>query len=149
MGWTSDLLVGLAEHLDAADVGTWRPTGAYLAGEIGITIRGIPQTPDQLITMAPYPLDGDEFRGMADHAVAIQFRVRGTQDPRSADDTADAVFELLDSIGTHGQVDLNGVKVVDMWRQSYTSLGQDTNGRWERSENYYLNVMRPTAHKTD
>ena len=146
MGWTSDLLTGLAVHLAAAGVGTWRPTGAYTPGETGITIRGIPQTPDRLITLAPYPLDGGEHRGMADHDSALQIRVRGTQDPRVCEDLADAVFDLLDSCG---RLTLGGIPVVDMWRQSYTSLGADGNGRWERSENYYLNAMRPTANKTD
>jgi hypothetical protein len=149
VGWTSDLLTGLAEHLTAAGVGTWRPSGAYTAAETAIVIRGIPQTPDKLITLAPYPLDGGEHRGMADHDSALQVRVRGTTDPRVAEDLADAVFTALDSLGSNGPVDLGGVKVVDMWRQSYTSLGTDTSGRWERSENFYLAAMRPTPNKTD
>jgi hypothetical protein len=149
MGWTTDLLTGLAEHLAAAGVGTWRASGAYTAAETGIVIRGIPQTPDRLITLAPYPLDGGGHRGMADHDTALQIRLRGTEDPRVCDDLADAVFTALDSIGSAGPVDLGGVKVVDMWRQSYTSLGVDGNGRWERSENYYALAMRPTANKTD
>jgi hypothetical protein len=150
VGWTTDLLTGLAVHLAAAELGTWRPTGAYTAAETGIVIRGIPQTPDRLITLAPYPLDGGEHRGMADHDSALQIRVRGTTDPRVCEDLADAIFDLLDSTGSdRSQLDLGGIKVIDMWRQSYTSLGVDTNGRWERSENYYLAAMRPTANKTD
>jgi hypothetical protein len=149
VGWTSDLLTGLAVHLAAAAVGTWRPTGAYTAAETGIVIRGIPQTPDRLITLAPYPLDGGEHRGMADHDTAVQIRIRAGTDPRTCDDLADAVFELLDSLGSDGPVNLGGIPVLDMWRQSYTSLGVDTNGRWERSENFYLLAMRPTVNKTD
>lgn len=146
VGWTTDLLIGLGEHLDGAGVATWRPSGAYQAGETGIVVRGIPQSPDRLLTLAPYPLDNAEWRGMADYATALQIRVRGTVDPRVCEDLADSVFDQLDSLS--GLV-LNGVSVVDMWRQSYTSLGADDNGRWQRSENYYINAMRPTQRKTD
>jgi len=145
MGWTTDLLTGLAEHLDAAGVGDWRPTGAYLDAETAIVIRAIPQAPDKLITLAPYPI-GTPLRGMQDHLSAVQIRVRAGTDPRDCDDLADEVFDLLDSSGRRT---LNGVSIVDMWRQSYTSLGTDTNGRWSRSENFYIEAMRATAHRLD
>lgn len=144
-GWTSRLLAGLAQHLDDAGIGTYRPTGAYAADEIGIVIRAIPQQPDRLITLAAYPV-GTDIQGMADHRSAVQIRLRGTTDPRDCDDLADEVFELLDSAA--GLV-LGGIPIVQMWRQSYTGLGTDDNGRWSRSENYYLDSMRPTAHRTD
>lgn len=147
MGFTEDLLTGMAEHLDAAGVGTWRCDGsAYDPGEIGITIRGIPQTPDRLIVLAPYVVDSGAFRGLADHQVAVQIRIRGTTDPRTCDETADAVFDALDSLTG---VTWQGIAVVQVWRQSYTSLGTDTTGRWEASHNYYCDTMRPTAHNTD
>lgn len=145
MGWTSDLLTGLAEHLDANSVGIWRPTGAYGADETAIVIRAIPQEPDRLITLAPYPV-GTTLRGMQDHVSAIQIRVRGTTDPRVCEDLADEVFDLLDSCGRQT---LNGIALVDMWRQSYTSLGQDANLRWEASHNYHVEAMRATANRTD
>jgi hypothetical protein len=144
-GWTSKLLVGVAEYLAAGNVGTWRPTGAYAAGETAIVIRAIPDQPDRLITLAPYPI-GTGLKGMQDHQTAIQIRVRGTADPRVCDDLADEVFDRLDSSGRRT---LNDIAVVDMWRQSYTSLGRDQASRWERSENYYIDAMRATAHRTD
>jgi hypothetical protein len=147
MGYTDDLLTGLAEHLATAGIGTWRADDtAYVAGETAIIIRGIPQTPDRLITLAPYPVDSSAFRGLADHQLAVQARVRGTQDPRVCDSIADAIYDLLDSVT---RLTLGGIAVVQIWRQSYTSLGQDSNGRWEASHNYYLDTMRPTAHNTD
>lgn len=147
MAFTFDLLTGLAAYLDTAGVGDWRPDGsAYAAGEVAIVIRGIPQQPDRLITLAPYPVDSTRFRGMADHTLAIQARIRGTTDPRVCDDLADDIFDQLDSLTG---VTLGGVPIVQAWRQSYTSLGQDGNGRWEASHNYYFDVMRPTANKTD
>lgn len=147
MGFIEDLLIGMAVHLDAAGVGTWRGDGsAYTSGEIGITIRGIPQTPDRLIVLAPYVVDSGAYRGLADHDEAIQARIRGTTDPRVCQEIADDVFAALDS--AH-DLTWQGIAVVQVWRQSYTSLGDDTNGRYEASHNYYLNLMRPTTYRTD
>lgn len=144
-GFTSRLLVGLAEHLDAAGVGVWQPTGAYQANDVGIFIRAIPQLPDRFISLAEYPL-GSNLRGMADHLTGVQARLRGTADPRVCDDLADAVYDALDSLtgARWGEI-----PIVQMWRQSYTPLGKDANGRWERSENYYVHAMRPTSNNTD
>lgn len=144
-GWTSRLIVGVAERLDAAGVGTWRATGVYQAGEIAIVIRGIPDAPDRLITIADYPVPTD-LRGMQDHTIGLQFRLRGTADPRVCSDIGDAIFAELDSLG---RTSLNGIAVVDAWRQSYTSLGQDAQRRWEASHNYYFAAMRATTNRTD
>lgn len=144
-GWTSRLIAGLAQHLDDAGVGVYRPTGAYQASETAILDRAIPTSPDRIITLAAYPV-GSSAPGLADHQTAVQIRVRGLQDPRDCDDLADAIFERLDGAE---HLTLGDVKVVQMWRQSYTSLGQDQLGRWERSENYYLDAMRPTANNTE
>lgn len=147
MSFTTNLLTGMAEHLAAAGAGVWRPDGsAYGPDEVAIVIRSIPQAPDRLITLAPYAVDGTGLRGLADHQAAVQVRIRGTTDPRTCDETADAVFDALDSLAG---VTWQGIAVVQVWRQSYTSLGTDTTGRWEASHNYYLDVMRPTAHNTD
>lgn len=145
MGWTTNLITGLAEYLAANGVGTWRPSGTYASGETAITVRGVPAQPDRLITLSAYPLDAG-YPGLADTTVGVQFRLRGTTDPRVCDDLADALFDLLDS-ATH--LTLGGVHVVLVLRRSYTSLGFDANERWERSENYALDAMRPTQHRTD
>ncbi|EEP73503.1 hypothetical protein MCAG_03830 [Micromonospora sp. ATCC 39149] len=144
-GWTSRLLTGLAEHLAAAGIGDWSPSGTYGPGDTGIVIRAVPQTPDRLITLAAYPV-GSASPGVADHQLGVQIRVRAGTDPRDCDDLADAVYELLDGAT---RLTLDGIAVVQIWRQSYTSLGDDSNGRWSRSENYYFDTMRPTSNNTD
>jgi hypothetical protein len=143
-GWTVTLLDGLAAELAAAGIATWKPSGVYAAGETGIVLRAIPPAPDRLITLAPYRV-GDDYPGMADFVQAVQIRLRGTADPRSCDDMADQVFELLDS---REQWTCGGIPVVYSRRQSDSSLGADDRGRWEASHNYYFDVMRPTAHRT-
>lgn len=144
-GWTSRLLTGWAEDIAAAGLGVWRPTGVYQANETGIVIRAVPDSPDRLITLAAYPL-GTDLQGMADHQLAVQVRIRAGTDPRDCDDLADAIHDRYDSATGLRWGD---IPIVQLWRQSYTSLGDDTNGRWSRSENYYIEAMRPTAHRTD
>ncbi|RLK13326.1 hypothetical protein DER29_4344 [Micromonospora sp. M71_S20] len=143
-GWTSRLLAGLAEHLQAAGIGIYRASGVYQASEVGIVIRGIPTSPDRIITLAPYVVASPP--GMADIRQGVQIRCRGTKDPRVVEDLADAAFDALDS--AHGLV-WGGIPIVQVYRQSYAALGADTNGRWETSSNYYVEAMRPTAHRTD
>ena len=144
-GFTSRLLVGLAEHLRDAGIGAWRSTGTYTSGETGILIRAIPQDPDRIITLAAYPI-GTALQGMADHQLGIQLRLRGTTDPRVCEDLADTVFDELDSLAG---VSWGGIPIVQVWRQSHASLGQDGNGRWEASHNYAVHAMRPTSNNTD
>ncbi|SCL16342.1 hypothetical protein GA0074692_6866 [Micromonospora pallida] len=143
-GWTSRLLTGLALHLQAAGIGTWRDSGIYQANEVGITIRGIPTSPDRIITLAPYVVASPP--GLADYTQGVQIRVRGTRDPRVAEDLGDSVFDALDS--AHGLV-WGEIPIVQVYRQSYTALGADANGRWESSHNYYVEAMRPTSNRTD
>ncbi|WKU08012.1 minor capsid protein [Micromonospora sp. HUAS LYJ1] len=142
-GWTSRLLAGLAQHIAAAGIAIWRPTGGYQASEVGIVIRGIPTSPDRIITLAPYPVSSTP--GLADITQGVQIRLRGTSDPRVVEDLADSVFELLDSAG---RLTLGGIAVVDIYRQSYAALGADGNSRWEMSHNYYVEAMRPTNNRT-
>lgn len=144
--WTTDLITGIAELLADAGIGEWRPDGpAYIAAEVGILMRSVPPQPDRVITLSPYPV-ASPLLGMADFIQGVQIRCRGTTDVRVCEDLADAVFDNLDSAG---RLTLGGVAVVQVYRQSYTSLGQDGNGRWESSSNYYFEAMRPTIHRTD
>lgn len=145
-GWTSRLIGGLAELLDTANIGVWRPDGpAYAADEVGILDRVIPSTPDRVITLAVYPV-GAGVLGLADVTVGLQARIRGTTDPRVCGDIADAVYDLW-----HGASNLTvgGISVVQIYRPSYSPLTQDANQRWETSHNYYVEAMRPTSNNPD
>lgn len=148
-GWTSRLLVGLAQHLDANSIGDWDPTGTYTADQVGILIRAVPSTPDTVITLAPY-VNATAERGLGDLTTGVQLRFRGTTDPRVCEDLADEAFDLLDSSGFQvwGTPPAD-IVIADVYRASYTSLGQDSNGRWEASHNYFVEAMRPTTNRTD
>lgn len=145
MGWTRDLVEGLAEHIAGAGIGVWRPNGVYTAAETAIVHRAIPPAPDRLITLALYPVDNG-MAGLTNLTTGIQIRVRAPGPPGECDDLADALFDLLDSAE---HLDLGGIYVNQLYRQSYTSLGQDSSRRWERSENYYGEAERPTIHRSN
>lgn len=143
--WTTNLITGIAELLSDAGVGEWRPDGpAYTANEVGILMRAVPSQPDRVITLAPSIVASPI--GLSDFIQGVQIRCRGTTDPRVCEDLGDQVFDLLDSAS---RLTLGGVSVVQIYRQSHTPLGQDGNGRWESSSNYYAEAMRPTIHRTE
>lgn len=144
MGWTTSLLAGLAQLLDDGGVGVWNPDGTYTTDQVGITITGVPQQPDRIICLTDYLVE--DTPGLVDVTVGVQFRFRGTRDPRVIKDLADGVYDVL-----HGRANFTagGVAVAQLWRQSFAQLGPDQNGRWERTDNYYLQAARPTSYNTE
>jgi len=146
MGFTSDLLYGIAERLQAAEVATWRPTGSYQVGETPIVMQSMPATPDRCVTLAAY----DVASPLADHCVTgVQVRCRGTRDPRVVDDLTDDVRDALHGLGAHGPVELHGIHVALVVRNSSADLGPDGNGRFETTSNFYVTAARPSALLTD
>jgi hypothetical protein len=144
MGWTSDLLGGLAAMLADAGIGAWHPDGtAYGPAEVAIVLGALPDSPDRAIALAAYPLDDHPSENLV--KVGVQVRCRGAgDDPRGADDLGDQVFDLL-----HGatRFTAGGVHVIQVLRQSSALLGRDALGRWDRADSYHLDAARPTQHR--
>ncbi|MFF2621300.1 minor capsid protein [Oerskovia jenensis] len=145
MGFTSDLLTGLAEHLTHAGLGlTWRPTGVYAASETGILLQTVPPTPDRVVVLAPYPVTAG---ARSDVVQGVQVRCRAAPgSPTPVFDLDDAIYRVL-----HGaeHLRLGPVLVAHAWRASATPLGPDQNRRHETSSNYYLTTAHPSAYVTD
>ena len=146
MGWTTDLLVGLAEHLvDVVPDLAWRPSGpAYTAAEVGVVLGAMPPDPDRVVVLTAYPVSGS---GLSDVVQGVQVRCRGTRgSPTSPCDLDDAVYAVL-----HGaeNLRLGGVVVAHTRRASAAQLGPDANRRHETTSNYYLTTAHPSAHVTD
>lgn len=143
--WLRELRYAVADTTAAGSAGllTWRrPDSAepvYLDTEIGIHGLVMPESPDEAVTLNLYPV-----QERPDTIVGAQFRYRARSDGR-----LDLIEDALSNIwtdrwgGTLGSVRL----VLASWA-SGASLGQDQNGRLERSVNYYLRVERPLAHRT-
>lgn len=145
MGFSDDLLSGVAAHLAAGGIGTWKPSGAYLPTDLNpIFVTAVPATPDRVIVLTPYTVSDDA--SMSDSVQGMQVRLRGTKDPRTVQDIDDRIFDRLH--GAHGVTLPGGMRLVMCERRSGTPLGTDGNGRHERTSNYHLTVHRPSAHRT-
>lgn len=144
MGFTTDLLEGLAEYLAANGIGLWQPAAPYAPDDTAIVIGAQPAAPDRCVTLTAYPVT--DMVGLADVTVGIQIRCRAGRDPAEVTDLDDEIFALLH--GTDGHV-WGGVDVVQIYRQSGAPMGRDGSDREERSSNYYADAMRPTASRPD
>ncbi|MGW1679392.1 minor capsid protein [Saccharopolyspora sp. NPDC002376] len=141
-GWTSTLAHGLALHLAAAGVGTYRASGAYTATETGIIVGAVPPDPPRIIVLTPYPLNTST---QADELVGLQVRARSAAgDPRDALDLVDAVHDV---IGGATHLDLAGAIVHQIQRRASAPMGTDANGRYEHADTYHLQAHHPTPHR--
>jgi hypothetical protein len=144
VGYRTNLLTGIASLIDSAGLATWRSSGSYTAAQTGIVLGTVPSTPDRIVTLTGYGVDDDPT--LSDTTTGVQVRARwGGQDPRPVDDLADSIFDLLHNAGPLTLP--TGIRVVQIHRQSSTPLGQDTNARWSRSDNYYVTTHRPSPHR--
>jgi hypothetical protein len=147
-GFTVNLLTGIAVALQTASLGTWNTSGVYTTTQTGIVLGNIPQGPDRIITLTTYGVSDDP--SLSDSVIGLQVRARwGGADPRLVNDLDDLIFAFL-----HGKTawtvgaGATAVTIVQCLSQSVTSLGQDANGRWSISHNYYLNCWRPSTNRT-
>lgn len=141
----TEFLEGFARLLAAASAGTWKATGTYTSSETGIMLGLLPQTPDRVIALAAYGVEDDP--ALSDSTIGLQVTTRwGGQDPREVGKSTARVFDALQ--GLHDTNLLTGIRVVQCLRRSWVSLGQDANARWRTVQNFYVDVHRPSAHRT-
>lgn len=137
-------LEGFAQLLATAGVGTWPAAGSYTEAQTGIVIGLLPASPDRLIVLAGYGVDDDP--SLSDSVIGLQVTTRwGGQDPREVSRLTARVFDEL-----HGLTETaltGGVHVLDCYRRSHTSIGQDSNSRWRTVQNFYCTVHRPSKHR--
>lgn len=143
MAFTADFIAGLAQLLEDAGAGAWKPEGTvYTPGETAIVPGAVPSQPDRLITLTPYlPVDDPT---QAETSLFVQVRTRGTRDLRTSSDLQDTVFNLLQNLP---RTQIGGVTVASCWRRSGGYLGTDTNGRHSDSSNYEFRLHRPSTHR--
>lgn len=144
MSWTTDVVNAFCALLAEEGVGSWQPDGAYPASaQRPIFVGTMPTTPDRLIVVTPYTVS--EEAGST-KVQGFQVRCRGTRDMRDVEDTADDV-----RMAVHGlrDVQLGPAEFALLWRQSHATLGQDANGRWEASSNFYGHTAQASQHTED
>lgn len=138
-----DLLVGLAELLDAEGIGAYRPGSVLPDGATGIVLGKMPEAPDRALCLTPYPVADDDS---TDSVTGIQARMRAGTDPSAVVQLANDVFSALHNRQTY---ELRGVRVEISWRNSQAWIGQDGRGRMELTSNYYFRTVRFGSHLID
>ncbi|MFE9921558.1 minor capsid protein [Streptomyces sp. NPDC005774] len=138
-----DLLVGVAELLAAEGVGTYEPSGVLPAGGTGIVLGRVPDGPDRVIGLTPYPVSDDDS---TDSVTGIQVRMRAGTNPLDLIQLANSVFNVLHN---RRSWDARGVWVEISWRNSQAWIGQDSRGRMELVGNYYFRTVRSGTHLND
>lgn len=144
-GYTSDLLLGLAQYLDANGVGVYKPTG-YLASDTGIFLKGLPDAPDRAISITTYATS--DMVKIAQTTVRVQLWLRGVpNNTLDVDDLGDQLFALLQGMENR---DFGSAHVIQAYRISSGQLGTDTNNRSQRSDNYQFDLnVPPTSGRPD
>jgi len=139
---STDLLSGVAGVLQAGGVVTWRTDGsAYLSSETGLTFKDMPPDPDRLVVLTTFGASDNPKLPLGQPQIQVRFR--GTTDPRDVDDLGDSAFVLL-----HGLTDrvFGSCHLIQMLRVNSIPLGMDQQSRrWERSDNYALDVDYPAS----
>lgn len=141
MGFNADIFDGLAKLIQTAGIATYRTTGVYTAGEIGITFGVTPDKPDRNITITTYPVTDTDLTTVT---TGVQIRLRAGRDPRDVENLSDALYNLLHN---RKHYRLNDVPVELSWRQSAAWLGQDSDQRMERVENFYMHAERAAPNQ--
>lgn len=135
----TSLVHGLAEMLATGGVGVWS-SSAYASSAVGIYDGPVGLDTVEGVGIATYPVS-DPVDSRSVVGVQITFRSATKATLR---DRAEATFDLLHALWGH---DLDGLRVVQMLRQSSTELGLDERGAFLRTDNYYAHVNHPTTNR--
>jgi hypothetical protein len=134
--YEANLLRGIGLTLDAETYLSWLDPDAeevYPPGAAGLYLGVVPSTPSIAIAMNSYTVQMHP-----DAIIGVQFHI-AAEDPDDLTNATQAVADVLE--GRWGGM-LGLVKLVASAWQSGTPLGQDANGRHQRTDNYYLTIAR-------
>lgn len=142
MSVTTDLLEGIAGMIAGAGLGvTFSPTGVYTASQTGVFMMMMPAAPDRVVTLTAVN-QGDDI-SMPLGQVMVQVRGRGLPNrPTDVVKLLDDIFDVL-----HGATNLvfGSATVIQMNRKVSVPMGMDDSKRWERADQYYLDVDFPAT----
>lgn len=136
--WESAALVGLAERVATATGWTYSDD---TLGDVQVSIVGVPDTPDRLCVLDIFQVIDEPTNPMA--TLLVQARFRGRKDrPLDPKQLSTQLFRAI-----HNAVPstIGGLPVSTIWRDSTSTMGRDTQRRWERSDNYTITVDLPST----
>ena len=136
-------MTGLAQIMQSNGLGVFSTSGTYPDDSWGLFLGLTPDQPDRAVSIMAYPVEDTDLVTVI---TGVQFRLRGTRDPREVENMSDALYDLLHN---RSHFTVNGVTVELSWRQSGAWMGQDANQRVERVENFYLHADRSAPFKVD
>jgi hypothetical protein len=143
MGAATDIATGFAQIIAASGAAVFNPSGAYptTTTDTCVVFKTVPPTPNRLVTITVVPLVDDLAAPQGQ--VMVQLRYRGNPNlPLDVDDLGDQIKPLF-----HGLKDtvMGSVTVVQCDRRQSVPLGQDEAKRWERADQFYLDVEYPPS----
>lgn len=136
---------GFGKYLASPEGGAVGKWGTFGLTDVGIVDGALPATPENALALGSYSLSDDPTNSDSLIGLQITARAKG-QDPRGTERLTAKVYDQL-----HGLTNVllpGGVYVVQCYRQSWTSLGQDENSRWREVSNFYVTVHRPSKFRT-
>lgn len=143
MSFTTALLKGVAQLLDAGGLGVYSPDAPVDDPEAtAITLINLPPQPLKVVCLTDYPVAA--FPGRTDTVTGLNLRLRGDDDPLTALDMADAAYRILQ--GFRGQLGSGDdqVHVSQIFWHSAASLGPAAGSEHQRSVNYYVQADQAT-----
>ncbi len=138
-GLADDISQGFAQIIEDAGLAVFNESGKYDDADTGILMKAVPPSPDRIVTITVVPLSDDIAAPQGQ--VMVQLRYRGAPgEPLDVDELADAVKPLF-----HGltNMPMGDHTVVQCDRRQSVPLGQDSSKRWERADQFYLDVEYP------
>lgn len=138
----ADLLDGLAQHLAAAGLVTYDPTGT--TGDL--FMEAMPSTPDECVVLTLYGASGEQDSKLGYDTPMLQVRARGTIDPRVSRARAEALYAELHGLGPVTLPD-GSYLLSCIATATPGSIGRDEVDRFEHTCNYRLEVRAVTTHR--
>lgn len=145
MSVESDILVGIAGLLDAAGVGVYSPTGGYQSTDTAIVFGELPTSPNRVVALTLYTSSDEIKQNLSEFRVQLMFR-GGVNNSLDVGDLASSCFTALQ--GTES-VEFGAVHVIQIYRTSFVPQGLDSNKRYERADNYVVQVNTPLTPGRD
>jgi hypothetical protein len=141
MGAADDISRGFARIITNAGLAQFDESGDYALTDTGILMKAVPPKPDRIITITVVPLSDDIAAPQGQ--VMVQLRYRGLPgEPLDVDNLADAVKPLFHGLSNTIMGDHT---LVQCDRRQSVPLGQDAAKRWERADQFYLDVEYPPS----
>ena len=140
MSWLTDFRTGVAtaSAAESSSLLTFRSSGNYTSGQVGIYGVQLPATPDEAVALSCYVLFED-----TETEIGVQFRFRAKRESR-----LDLIEDSLsNSWSKRWAATLGGVSLIQSQWSSGASLGQDTGGRLMRTATFNFTAHRALTHR--